>query len=429
MFLSNRTPPSTQVLTEVTQVNQSGINILLHVLIATPVAILTLYHPLSYVLLAIMSLAGMGLYIRTKGWNGIKGKDFMLHPVMLVLFFVGTIYLTAITQDAWEVLDRRKLEDMTWALLLLGIIPIHQRWGSRNTFWWGVIGCAVLSGFVALYEVNQHGLNVRAAGMKGKPIMFGDVAMMASVFSVIAVIHFQKRGMLWLSMLAFIAAALGLFGSIQSGTRGAWLFAPVFGVLLIIYLVKAKQFKIWLPVLFIIPLVIFALLEMTPNVSSRVHMAIEQVQNYLQQQPKSESTSIGQRFEMWRIGLEIFSEHPLTGVGLGQLNNYYEHSVERGEGTFLAIRHHAHNEYLNTLISRGLIGITGLIALLLGSAYFFYRRLDQNPTIALSGVSLIAGYATFGLTDSILFFKFSLVFFFSCLYLLVSELSREQVTE
>ncbi len=181
-----------------------------------------------------------------------------------------------------------------------------------------------------------------------------------------------------------------------------------------------------MPAFILVPIAILYGLAMTPTVSSRISIAVKEVNNYVLEKPGSTESSIGQRFEMWRIGFEIFTEHPISGVGISHLNKYYKEYAKRGESPQLAIRDHAHNEYMNTLISRGLIGFTGLMILLIGSGYFFYQHLFRSPTIALAGLTLIAGYATFGLTDSVFFFKFSWVFFFSCLYLLSDAISPEQ---
>lgn len=398
------------------------------ILLATPIAIITLYHPLSYIMLATLSLIGIWMFFKNTAWSLKKKITIPVsHPVFLSVIFLLTIYISFLNQSSWESFDVRKLEDMTWVLLLLGMIPIYQKWGSRDTIWLSIMACAFISGIVAMFEVYSHSLNFRVSGMKGKPIMFGDIAMIASLISVIAIIHFYKRNAL-LSFTALISAVLGLFASLQSGTRTAWLFIPVFFVIIFFILVKDNKIQFWPPILFIL---VFATLStsMLPMVSSRINNAIQEINDLILEKPGSYNTSVGSRFEMWRIGLDIFREHPVTGIGIGQLNNFYKNQTDQARERLLETRHHAHNEYINTLITRGLIGFTGLITLLVGSFYFFYRHLKENLTISLSGITLISGYATFGLTDSVLFFKISLVFFFSCLYLLTGELPRGKVTE
>ncbi len=188
-------------------------------------------------MLDIFSLIGISMFIYERQWRELEFKDALFNPVVLTLIFLITIYTTALSQGVWGYSDIQKLEDITWALLLLGLIPINRSWGSNDTFWWGGIGCAILSGGIAIYEVYNHGPGLRVTGSKGKAIMFGDLSMIASTFSVIAIMHFKKRGFL-LPFIAFMAALLGLFGSIQSGTRGAWIFIPVFVVILLIYFLK-----------------------------------------------------------------------------------------------------------------------------------------------------------------------------------------------
>ncbi len=397
------------------------------VLLATPIAIITLYYPLSYIMFATLSFIGTWMYFNNVEWRYKKINLPTSNPVFLSMIYLFTIYLSFMNQSSWESFDVRKLEDMSWILFLLGMIPIYQYWGYRDTFWWSIMACAFLSGCVAIFEVYSYGLHFRVLGMKGKSVMFGDIAMMASLISVLAAIHFYKRHVL-LSFIAILSSALGLFASIQSGTRTAWLFIPVFLMIIFFIFWKKTKIQIWRPTFFIIVLVIFAMV-MSPMVSSRFKDAIQQINSVILNKPNSFNTSLGARFEMWRIGLNIFREYPAMGIGIGQLNNFYKEYADQAPPSLLITMTHAHNEYINTLITRGLVGFIGLITLLLGSFFFFYQHLTENLTISLAGITLITGYATFGLTESILFFKFSLVFFFSCLYLLTNELSKSSVTE
>lgn len=79
------------------------------------------------------------------------------------------------------------------------------------------------------------------------------------------------------------------------------------------------------------------------------------------------------RLVFWKVHFAMFLDHPITGVGLTDLkgitSDYYQNlgfaSFER--------KYAAHNIYLQTLADSGLIGLSGLLIILVGS--FFAGRL------------------------------------------------------
>ena len=116
-------------------------------------------------------------------------------------------------------------------------------------------------------------------------------------------------------------------------------------------------------------------------------------------------TSIGQRLEMWAVAWQMFAESPLTGVGTGAYMAEAQQLADAGSAPVVtAVYDHPHSEYLDALSSRGLVGLLALLALLGVPAWLFSRAIaSPDPVrmgVGLGGVLAVAGFAMFGLTET-----------------------------
>jgi len=117
-------------------------------------------------------------------------------------------------------------------------------------------------------------------------------------------------------------------------------------------------------------------------------------------------TSVGRRFEMWRDAWSLFLRHPVLGVGTGAFQAKTHELIRRGQvAVFLRNYDHPHNDYLDALSSRGLLGFATLLAILLIPLWRFLwaTRSPAHAThaIGLAGVLTVAGFAIYALTDTI----------------------------
>ncbi len=88
-------------------------------------------------------------------------------------------------------------------------------------------------------------------------------------------------------------------------------------------------------------------------------------------------SSIGARLEFMSNSVKIFLDNPIMGTGTGSFKSQYE---EYYQGRVHKITNNPHNQYLNTAVELGLIGL-----LFLG--WLFYRQ--WQLTCQLKGVNLI----------------------------------------
>ena len=106
----------------------------------------------------------------------------------------------------------------------------------------------------------------------------------------------------------------------------------------------------------------------------------------------------------WWVGWQMFTDHPLTGVGLGNYKlNFLPYKAEflatpRGEAYDFYIDRaaQAHNEYVQVLAELGVLGILALALLLAVLAVTLWKRLRSNDEASRLDLLLFTcGIATF----------------------------------
>ncbi len=110
-------------------------------------------------------------------------------------------------------------------------------------------------------------------------------------------------------------------------------------------------------------------------------------------------TSCGQRLEFYRIGLNLFREHPLLGVGVGNIVHHMQaYPEEEGNGP---TNHNLHSEFIMMAAQGGVVGLTLLISLLV-ACWRARRHLSPPMRHVAEGVlvlTIVAGTVNSILTE------------------------------
>lgn len=330
-------------------------------------------------------------------------------------------------------LDR--LENFSYFLAGALLLPFLADSRIRpDWFWIAIAATALLSGAYALWEMQvcaldpayqpPPGLDYRAGGSKHKPIPFGDMAALAATLSLLGacVVWGASRPRAWLFAVAALA---GSYATLVSGTRGAWVFYPTAAVVIGLYLAQrypAQRRRILLAFLGLI-LAGGILVGQSPSVQERIQTAVSELRDYQPGTGVSSGNSLGERFEMWRAAWMAFEGHPWLGIGVGQLNAYFKDSAGRGLVSHAIVEFdrgnghtHAHSDYVDTLATRGILGLGSLLLLYLVPLTIFAhaafsRRHPARRDLGYAGMLVLLGYMQFSLTDSILLMRITAGFF------------------
>jgi O-antigen ligase len=140
---------------------------------------------------------------------------------------------------------------------------------------------------------------------------------------------------------------LGLSGLFWSGSKSGWLIALAIGVVWLLRLKWSRQLK-WVVVIAILAggLVLFGL----------------RFQNYF----AKGATSVGARFDYWRVAARVTADHPAFGTGPGTFQRPYA-QMKRPESEMARL---VHNDYLEQFSDSGFVGgitYAAWLGLLLGT--------------------------------------------------------------
>ncbi len=92
------------------------------------------------------------------------------------------------------------------------------------------------------------------------------------------------------------------------------------------------------------------------GVKARLYKILYEYQNYAQTGNPS-GFSVMQRIEFWKAALYIIKQHPVWGVGTGDVNTAFDQAYEQTSTQLQPeFRYRSHNQYLSVMVALGAIG-------------------------------------------------------------------------
>lgn len=343
----------------------------------------------------------------------IERSDMIFMSSLLLYFSVGVLD-TLVHGQAISNLD------LFFRYLLAAWLVFYLARFSLNSayLWFGYAVGAIYAGGYALYaNIFLNMARVDGAGLNA--IHFGNLSMMLAVLCLTGIFWANKQYYRKATIaLMLFAALMGIIASLLSGTRSGWIGFPF--VIAALYVFYADHFpKVYVRVGFLIASVLLLAVVLTPqtNVLNRVKAAVSDVQRYVD---GNANTSVGLRFEMWRSGYHAFLEKPIIGFGEEAFYEYQKRVVEEHGIHKNVLRfNHLHNQYVEELAKRGLLGFIALLLLFAIPLKLFSKRLRSNDEVralAAAGFVMVICMVDFCLTQAMLritsgatFFVFNLI--------------------
>jgi O-antigen ligase len=321
--------------------------------------------------------------------------------------------------------------------------------GLTVSLWAGVTTGAVLAGAAALTQVVVFDLP-RAVGTEGNAIVFGDLALLMGVLSI----ALARPAMTWWSTarahdvgLATTAAAIGgTVASLLSGSRGGWLAIAPAAVILLRYRPRSTSGHAsgaWAAVgrnhvarAALAATALFAVTAVAGGMPfDRLDAGVDDITGYVAGEAAAPGatpvdpagTTIGARFEAWRAAADAVADHPVLGIGWGNLQSHFERQVvTEGRHHRIAEFTHAHQQVLGAWASSGIVGAAAFVAVVAVPGRHFRRAArsadDERRAIGAAGLVVVASFAVFGLTEAIFENLVPVVFYAVTIGLLSSQL-------
>lgn len=278
--------------------------------------------------------------------------------------------------------------------------------------YWGLIAGCLGAGAVAVWQIHVEGAP-RASGFPTKhtnAIQWGNIALLLATMLMVQALSLRKRFGWPVQLLAAVAVLAGLHASVLSQSRGGWLallLAIPLGLVLLCQIDRRALGKVVLGLVVLLALVTALNYRV---VAERMHIMEKEVKTYDAQ--GDASSSVGQRMEHWRFAVDMIQEKPLLGWGFGQYMEQKAARVAAGKYRPSIVEYKfVHNEVLDVLVKRGVIGLLALLAFYAIPIWMFWptrermaRHADavvraQVLALRLSGLSIPVLYIGFGLTQ------------------------------
>lgn len=327
--------------------------------------------------------------------------------VLTVLIFISSILSYGVQGDIFTHDFRSH-----WTYLIsIGVLAALSSNKISNKYLCSIL---IITSFLVAYDVTVEMFYGGSRGFNthGKPIFFGNIALMAGLISFI--LSFNKENSLLIRGLLMTSSVLGIAGSIWSQTRGGWIFLVLFIVVFSVgYIFNAKNKK--KASLYGACSLLFICISMLPfydAIELRINEAHSNIENYILS--KNTNTSVGLRLELWKVSAKQFIENPFIGSARSGFLAIKDEMISKGDITLGAkYFEHAHSDLFWTLGSKGLLGIISLYGFYLFLLRFYYinSKQDEVRLYAFSGLTIVTGYMVFGLTESFFSMKLGIGYF------------------
>lgn len=252
------------------------------------------------------------------------------------------------------------------------VILLIQRPSSLRTAVWALLSAGIFMGSISVFQqltmtfTNSYGgfatvvlhstLGYRSGGPIGDPNYYAQIIVVLLPLAIDHVWNEKKWILKALSAWALFICSLAM---VFTYSRGGFLSLMV--AFLIMVLLRSTR----IPSLM---LGLITLIVIFPLIPSAFQGRISSIPNIV---PSSrtgdyEDDSIRGRLSENLVAWNLFREHPLSGVGIGNYNTYYqEYSGKLGIDPRLEDRS-AHNLYLEIAAEQGLLGLTvfGIVIIL-----------------------------------------------------------------
>lgn len=313
-------------------------------------------------------LLGLAMWYKQKTVNITKSS--MLYVLAYLVFLVSllpsVLFSGALVKSFGEFVNVFCYRAVVFALMLCFIKKREYIINMLLTF----MGVTCIDCLVAGYQLAIHFGTGAFRGVRGWG--FGsNVLTLAGIMTMLMpmVLVFIYDSSIEQKLKNAAKALLGclLIGLWSNKSRSTWLFIPI-TLMPIFWQYIRKNSKQLMVVLLVVVLAGGAVM-VNPIYRNRL-LSIGNV---------TTDRSNADRLEAWKSSVEMFKDHPVTGVGIGQWRKEYREKYKSDKDTQGLV--HAHNNELQLAAEAGTIGLLGFLYFCLSAIVESFKawRKDENP--------------------------------------------------
>jgi len=293
-------------------------------------------------------------------------------PIITISITFFVYFLTYLLSWLIHGGDAADIDQVSRLVLILPVLYMLTRFPiNKQCFFYAICVGAIIAGVIALIHIYQINFQRAFTGdnnnwwLKGyMPIQSGNMAMSLGFLALTISFYAFKTNQRLLVAISLLGFFAGTLASFLSGSRGAWIAIP-FAIIYLLWANRELLNKKRLTIISLFGIITILGISSIDQVQQRFSNGISDLNNYENQNKYS---SLGIRLELWKNAILTFKESPIIGVG--QVERYTLQKKFGDQGLIdYNIAHsffsHAHNQYLDDLSIRGLIGFSALLAVFL----------------------------------------------------------------
>lgn len=291
-----------------------------------------------------------------------------------------------------DVDNRSRLVVMPWIALWVCALRLQGRW-----LWGGA-----LAGLLAVFVLSLVQVlgGAPRADLHTNAIVLADIVVMLMV--VLLFCRPSGRAA-WAAVIAGVCA--GAATIVLTGSRGAFI-ALLAVVLALVFSVRWGSLRLRMGLLFLLLAGGAGAVLAMPEL--RHQMRLTELQSDVQRMERGDTdSSAGARVERLQVAWETFTEHPLTGVGIGHFDDAMQRLPMCREDPAEPRCHlgHAHNDVAEWAATQGAPGVLLLLAIygVPAALFLWLHRRSGRATFrgpAAAGLLIVLCYVLCGLTQS-----------------------------
>ena len=311
--------------------------------------------------------------------------------------------------------------------VVLGLRARADHYTISRGFFLGASAGGLGSAFFSLYSLWLTP-GARVGFPITNPIPFAQIATLLALISFVSIFNSSRICERVFSVIGFFGATFAIY---VAGSYGP-LLGFGFGLIVLIAFVLGKRLS-RTSLFCIFFLLAGAILISFPLLSAKFFQIISEVHGFAS--GSGMATSQGQRLILWSISIHEIANSPFFGIGPGHLRSVLSNfcTFNRCLGDFSTFNQ-VHNQYFDSALNAGLIGLLGLLVTLVSPAVLFYGRLSsaslvvQNSSIA--GLAVVVAASVSMISQSLFAHNISVISYFltiSICWFLASPLATEQL--
>jgi len=389
-----------------------------------PIVFMTVRHGVHVPIFFLLALATYQLLTKTPTSLYVHNRQ-----DGLIVFVFASLFLAVLISQFFRSSIYPSAFDGPSRIMIAGFVCIFlKQWKIPYIKILGIaIPLGLIATFITLRLHPEAFWGGRYATYFVDPNTLGSQSFILGLLSLLLIRPLRQES-IYLLLLKLLGSGIGLYISVGSGSRGAWLTAPFIFLVMFIFRVgdissapDSKKLKMWLQTCAMIFAVFGALLisfYFSEKLSSRIISAYFEVRNWFS--GANLEGSAGIRLSMWKFSFQFANESLLFGYGeeknmLITLQNSPLNTLENQIAIGTMANTGPHSDILSKLLSTGIIGLAAYLLVLAAPFYLFWQHrnseyLDKKMASRI-GLYYIEGVFIAGLSNEQLSLKYLCTFY------------------